>query len=196
MGKEQLEEFNHLVELQKELTTMGIKYWDQYSSYNDWHFWFLVVLCILPLIVLFIFMDRRRMLYLGFFGFSIHILQSYADIGASNLGTWTYPYKLIPFYPISFALDASLIPVTFILVYQWTLNRKKNFYLYAMMPTLFFALIAKPFLIAINITKPGLGGGGWIAYFTLFITGLIIAYASKWIADLFEKLLVKETQIQ
>ena len=195
MGKEQLGAFNHLVEIRRELTTMEIKYWNQYSSYNDWHFWFMVVLFILPLIVLFLFIDRRRMFQLGFFGYGIHILQAYADIATAHLGMWAYPYKLIPLYPISFALDASLIPVTFMLVYQWTLNRKKNFYLYATMPALFFSFIAKPFLVAINITKPGLGGGGWKAYLTLFIIHLIIAYASKWITDL-GKLLGREAQIQ
>ena len=196
MGKEQLGEFNHLVEIQKELTTMEIKYWNQYSSYNDWHFWFMVVLFILPLIVLFLFIDRRRMFQLGFFGYGIHILQTDVDIVTTHLGKWTFPYKLIPFYPISFTLDASFIPVTFMLVYQWTLNHKKNFYLYAMIPALFFSFMARPFLVAINITKPGLGGGGWKAYLTLFVIHLIIAYASKWITDIFGKLLVKETKIQ
>lgn len=195
MGEEQLGAFNHLVEMQKELTTLEMKYWNQYSSYNDWHFWFMVVLLILPLIVLYLFIDRRRMFHLGFFGFSIHILQSYVDSAAVYLGKWTYLYKLIPIYPISFALDASCIPVTFMLIYQWTLNHKKNFYLYATMPAIFFAFIAKPFLVGINITKLGPSGGGF-AYLILFISHLFIAYASKWITDLFRKLLVKETQIQ
>ncbi|MBC8059740.1 MAG: hypothetical protein H7Y18_03655 [Clostridiaceae bacterium] len=192
MGKEQLEEFNNLVKLEKELTKGWIKYWNEYSAYDDWHFWILVVLSILPLIVLFLFMDRRRMFHLGFFGFNVHICHSYIDIAAVNLGKWTYPYKLIPIYPISFAFDASLIPVTFMLLYQWTLNHKKNFYLYATMPAFFFAFIAKPLLVAINITKPGPGGGGLKAYLILFVSHLIIAYESKWITDLFRKFLVKD----
>ena len=192
MGKEQLEKLNHLFELQKELTSEGIKYWNQYSSYNDLHFWSLVILSILPLIVLFLFIDRRRMFLLGFFGFSVHILHSYVDIAAVSLGKWTYPYKLIPIYPISFAFDASFIPVTFILVYQWTLNHKKNFYFYAMIPAFFFAFIAKPLLVASGITKAGPGGGGMKAYCILFVSHLFISYISKWVTDFFRKLLVKE----
>lgn len=196
MEEGQLGEFNHLVEMQKELTKGSINYWNQYSSYGDWHFWFLVALTILPLIVLFLFIDRKRMFQLGFFGFSVHILHSYIDIAAVHLGKWTYPYKLIPFYPISFALDASVIPVTFMLVYQWTLNHKKSFYLYAPMVAFFFAFIAKPFLVAIKITQPGPGGGGVKAYLTLFISHLIVGYISKWITDLFGKPLVGESFIE
>jgi len=191
MGEKQLYEFNKIVEMEKKLTQECIKYWNQYSSYNNWHFWLLVILSILPLIVLFFFIDRRRMFHLGFFGFSIHILHSYVDVAAVNLGMWTYPYKLISIYPISFAFDASFIPVTFMLVYQWTLNHKKNFYLYAIIPAMFFAFVAKPLLIASGITKPGPGSGGLKAYIILFITHLFICYVSKWITDFFRKLQVK-----
>ena len=192
MGKGQLEELNRLNELQKELTTGWINYWNQYSSYNDWHFWLLVILTILPLVALYFFIDRKRMFHLGFFGFSVHILHSYLDVAAVQLGTWTYPYKLIPIFPISFAFDASLIPVTFMLVYQWTLNHKKNFYLYATIPAFFFGFIAKPLLVSINITKPGATGGGLKAYFILFISHLAISYVSKWLTDFFRSLLVKD----
>ena len=195
MGEEQLEELSRLNELQKELTIGWIKYWNQYSSYNDWHFWLLVVLTVLPLVVLFFFIDRRRMFHLGFLGFSVHILHSYVDVAAVQFVKWTYPYKLIPIFPISFAFDASFIPVTCMLVYQWTLNHKKNFYLYATIPAFFFAFIAKPLLVAIDISKPGTGGGGLKAYFILFISHLIIFYVSKWITDFFRKLLVNENSV-
>jgi hypothetical protein len=192
MTNGQLEQLSHLDKLQKELTDGCIKYWYQYSSFNDWHFWFLVVLSILPLVTLFFLIDRKSLFSLGFFGFAVHILHSYVDIAAVQFGKWVYPHKLIPFYPISFALDASLIPVTFMLVYQWTINRKKNFYLYATIPAFFFAFIAKPILIAMDITKPGKGGGGLKAYVILFISHFIIACVSKLLTDLFRKLQVDE----
>lgn len=192
MINEQLEELKRLDKLQKDLTSGWIKYWDQYSSYNDWHFWLLVVLAILPLVVLFFYIDRRKMFYLGFFGFNVHIWHSYVDVATVQLGMWTFPYKLIPIFPISFAFDASFIPVTFMLVYQWTLNHNKNFYLYSTIPAFFFGFIAKPILVAIDITKPGEGGGGLKAYLILFISHLIISYVSKWITDFFGKLQMKE----
>lgn len=185
MEEKQIEELNRLNELQKELTTGSIHYWNQYSSFDDWHFWLMVILGILPLVLLYFFIDRKRMFHLGFFGFSVHILHSYTDIAAAQIGTWTYPYKLIPIFPISFTFDASFIPVTFMLVYQWTLNHKKNFYLYAAIPAFFFGFVAKPLLVAINIAKPGAGGQGLKAYFILFISHLAISYLSKWLTDFF-----------
>ena len=72
-------------------------------------------------------------------------------------------------------------------VYQWTLNHKKNYYLYALLPSAFLAFIVKPIYVAINLTMPGPTGGGWKAYLTLFMTHLLIAYGSKWLTDLFRK---------
>ncbi|MCM1567103.1 MAG: hypothetical protein NC238_14430 [Dehalobacter sp.] len=192
MGNEQLIEFSRIVDLQIELSNTSITYWNKYSSFNDWHFWLLAALLIVPLIILFLFIDRKRMFLLGFFGFSVHIWHSYADTIASMLGMWTYPYRLIPVYPISFALDAALIPVTFMLVYQWTLNHKKNFYLYATITAFIFGFIVKPLLQTTNITMPGPGGGGFKAYLILFISHLLIASVSKWLVDIFRKLQVKE----
>ena len=192
MGTDQLKEFNQIVQLEQQLTEKWIKYWNQFSGFDDWHFWALIILSILPLIVLFFLIDRRRMFQLGFFGFNVHILHSYVDTASVHLGKWTYPYKLIPFFKISFAFDASFIPVTFMLVYQWTLNHKKNFYLYSMVPAFFFGFIAKPILVAIDITRPGPKGGGLKAYFILFISHLLISYIAKWITDLFRKPLLKE----
>jgi hypothetical protein len=191
VGNAQLKEFNHLVELQQELTRGWIKYWNRYSSFDDWHFWFMIVLFILPLITLFFLIDRRKVFHLGFFGFNIHVWQTYLDISAVELGKWTYPYKQVPFLPISFSFDASFIPVTFMLVYQWTLNKKKNFYLYATLPAFFFAFIAKPILVGIHITKAGPNGGGLNSYIVLFISHLLVSYLSKWITDIFRKSYVK-----
>lgn len=187
MSKEQLKEFNQLVDKQNELMAGWTKYWHQYSSFNDWHFWLMVILLILPLVVLYFFIDRRRMFQLGFFGYNVHVWQTYLDIASVNMGKWDYPHKLIPIFPISFSFDASFIPVTFMLVYQWSLNHKRNFYIFVMIPAFFFAFIAKPILVALDITKAGAGGGGWKAYLTLFISHIIVAYISKWITELFQK---------
>ncbi len=36
-----------------------------------------------------------------------------------------YPYKAIPMFPIHFGMDPSLVPVLFILMYQYTLIKSK-----------------------------------------------------------------------
>lgn len=187
MSKEQLSEFNQLMALQQKLTTSWVHYWHKYSSFNDWHFWFMVALFVLPLVALYFFIDRRRIFHIGFFGFSIHVWNTYADIIGVELGKWHYPHKVIPVLPIGFSMDLSFVPVLFMFVYQWTLNHKKNYYLYALLPSAFLAFIVKPLYVAIHLTKPGPTGGGWKAYLTLFITHLMIAYVSKWLSDLFRK---------
>ncbi|WP_374121057.1 CBO0543 family protein [Neobacillus sp. PS2-9] len=53
------------------------------------------------------------------------MLSFYINLLGVNRGLWSYPFQLIPTMP-SFAFDSSFVPVTFMLVYQWTLHHKKN----------------------------------------------------------------------
>src|SRR5699024_6153519 len=73
--------------------------------------------------------DKSKALLLGFFGLNYHVWFSYTNSIGVGLGLWEYPYHVIPFLP-SFSLDAALVPVCFMLLYQWTLNHNKNIYLY------------------------------------------------------------------
>jgi hypothetical protein len=185
MSEQQLKDFNRIVNLQKQETAAWLQYWHKYSYFNDWHFWFIVALFLLPLIALPFFIDRRKLFQIGFYGFNIHVWSTYSDIMGVWLGRWNYPYKVIPFLPIGFSMDLSFVPVVFMLVYQWAINHRKNFYLFALLPSAFFAFIIKPLLAATHITKAGAAGGGLSGYFSLFALYIVVAFVSKWITDLF-----------
>src|SRR5699024_7617240 len=64
----------------------------------------------------------------------------------SYVGMWEYPYHVIRFLP-SLYLDAALVPVCFMLLYQWTLNHNKNIYLYSILLSSVFAFVLKPIMV-------------------------------------------------
>ena len=98
MTAEQSKQFEQLNKLTEELTQSQIGYWQQYSNLNSWQFWFSVCLLVLPLVCLYLFIDRRKALLLGFYGFNVHVwFTKFDEIAIAN-GLWNYPYKLIPFY--------------------------------------------------------------------------------------------------
>ena len=131
MTTEQTKQFEQVGILQRKFTDAEIDYWQQYSSLNSWQFWFLVGVLVLSLTILYLFIDRRKALLLGFFGFNIHVwLTKFDEIAVAN-ELWNYPYILNPFATASFSLDAAFAPVVFMLVYQWTLNHNKNYYFFA-----------------------------------------------------------------
>jgi hypothetical protein len=181
MKEEQVKTLDKLKEIQENLGKDWIDYWFTYSSFDTWQFWLNVLMLIIPLIILYFSIDRRRAFHLGFYGYSVHILSLYIDGFALRYGFWEYPYKAIPFLPISFGLDTSLIPVTYILVYQWTLNHKKNYYLYLLITAFLFSFVFKPILVSLDLIRLTNGTN----YFHLFLAYITGALLSKWITNLF-----------
>ncbi|WP_421378294.1 CBO0543 family protein [Bacillus salacetis] len=170
-----------LNEKQKAFTQDWMDYWTQYSALDTWQFWFLVVMFFLPLIILYFKLDRRKAFQLGFFGFNIHVWLGYIDRFGVNKGFWEYPYQWFMLLPSNVSLDASLIPVIYILLYQWILNNNKNFYLYMILLSAGLSFIFKPiivlhFFLRFYIPMP---------YLYLFAGYLVIIFLSKAITDIF-----------
>ncbi|MGM8365699.1 CBO0543 family protein [Virgibacillus sp. W0181] len=164
----------------EKLSEYQIEYWQSFSSITTWQFWALVLILILPLIVLFIIIDKSKILLLGFFGLNYHVWFSYTNSIGVGLGLWEYPYHLIPSLP-SFSLDASLVPISFMLLYQWTLHHKKNIYLYSLFLSAIFAFILKPLLVNFHFFHMFSG----VNYFHLFLFYMIFFIVSKLVTTLF-----------
>lgn len=158
----------------------GNDYWREHSGIGTWQFWAVMAMLVVPLVVLALKMDRSQALRLGFYGFAIHVIATYTDLYGTTHQMWSYPYRILPFPSMSFGLDASLIPVTYMLVYQWTIRHRKNYYLYLLAISIGFSLVFKPIM--------GLFGLFWLYHFTywqlvpIYYGGGLIA---KWITDLF-----------
>ncbi len=165
------------------LSKLHIDYWKEFSSFDDGKFWIVVLMLVIPLVVLFIKIDRSKMLLLGFYGLNYHIWFAYTNSAGIRMGLWDYPYEILPVLP-SFALDASLVPVSFMLLYQWTLNHNKNFYLYSTILSAVFAFIVKPILVMHHLFRMFKD----INYLHLFVFYILFFVISKLITNLFLKL--------
>src|SRR5699024_9850908 len=117
---------------------------------------------------------------LGFFVFKYHVWFSYSNSIGVGLGLWEYPYHVIPFFP-SFSLDAALVPVCFMLLYQWTLNHNKNIYLYSILLSSVFAFVLKPIMVKFHFIHMFNG----INYFHLILFYMAYFIVSKLITNVF-----------
>ena len=183
MNEEQSRHLENLKHSSHDLGFDWIDYWQTYSNIDTWQFWVNIVLFVVPLVVLFFKLDRKRAFHLGFFGYSCHVLSTYIDAYSTRFAFWEYPYKVIPILPISFGLDTSLIPVVYMLVYQWTLNRNKNYYIVITFVAGFFSFIFKPILSSVNLFQLSES----TTYFHLFLWYLLGGLLSKWITNIFLK---------
>ncbi|KIL41788.1 hypothetical protein SD70_05440 [Gordoniibacillus kamchatkensis] len=181
MAPDQIQHLKQLKNLESDAASSWASYWMHYSHMGTWQFWFIVLLLVGPLVAVFLWMDRRKALLLGFYGFSVHVCYTYIDLFGSKNGWWEYPYKALPFVPINLALDTSFVPVAYMLMYQWSLNRGYNYYVVQTGVSIVFAGVIKPFLTALHLFEMY----GWMNYFYLFVGYMVVTLLSKWITDLF-----------
>ncbi|MGS2779386.1 CBO0543 family protein [Robertmurraya sp. GLU-23] len=181
MNEEQSKSLENLKSSSSKLAHDWVDYWKEYSSFDTWQFWLNIAFLIIPLIVLYFKLDRSKAFHIGFFGYSAHILSTYIDGYSTRFGHWEYPYKIIPLLPINMGLDTSLIPVVIMLVYQWTLNRKKNYYIAVLVVAALFAFVFKPILSYFDLFQLSKGS----TYFHLFLWYISGGILSKWVTNIF-----------
>ncbi|WP_079504617.1 hypothetical protein [Mesobacillus jeotgali] len=180
MEKERIKEFDKIVELGEQGQKALNQYWLDYSLYASVEYLMMVLFLVGPLILLFFKIDRTKIFRIAFFGYSIHMIFGYQDLFGRNMGYWNYPFPVIPVLP-GISLDSSLIPVTFMLVYQWTINHKKNYYLYAILTAVILSFGFKPLLVGLGLFKMYED----VSYFHLFISYLSVLILAKLLTNLF-----------
>jgi hypothetical protein len=179
--REQLELIEQIRKAEIVQSERWVEYWSHYSHYFTWQFWVVLSLFVIPLILVVLFIDRRKIFMLGFYGYSVHVFFGYTDILGVNNGFWTYPYKLFPILPASITLDASLIPVIYMFFYQYLLNHGKNYYLWMLGLCLFLAYIFKPLMVGLGLFH----FGGKENFFVLFLGYAFTALIAKIIMNIF-----------
>ena len=181
MNKDQLEMLEKIRKTELNLNDQWVHYWQEYSNFTTWQFWVVLAMLVLPLVLLFLFIDRRKVFHLGFYGYGIHIFFAMTDAFGVLKGLWIYPYKLFPALPASISLDSSFVPVAFMLTYQYILNKGKNYYIWMLLLCLAFAFFMKPLLLGIGLFR----FGGKENFFMLFCGYASVALISKWLTDFF-----------
>ncbi|WP_186576048.1 CBO0543 family protein [Aquibacillus kalidii] len=178
----QQEHFQHIQSIKADLDQSFSDYWRSYSDFQSWQFWVVLALFIIPLIVLFFKIDRSKIFLLVVYGYSIHVLAAYLDAFGMRKLWWDYPYVAFPQLPGSIGIDASFIPVYFMLMYQWCINKKKSYWIYATISCIGFTFIFKPLLLTINLFEMN------TSWFLLLSAYLFGAFAAKIITEIFIKI--------
>ncbi|MBU9723303.1 MULTISPECIES: hypothetical protein [Bacillaceae] len=158
-------------------------YWHDFSSFDAWQFWMVFLILILPLLLLIMIVDRKRLFELFFFGYTVHILWTYAANFLESHNYLVHNYFLTPFLPTSLNMTASALPVGFLLVYQYCTNRQKNFYIYAVILSAVFGIgfaTVSDWIDLINFNKG-------MNQIYLFMIDVVIAFTAYWFTRLVKR---------
>lgn len=116
---------------------LTLEFWRSFGHFGTWQFWANVFFFVIPLALTLIFIDRKRIFQISFFGYTYHMFLVYLDIYFTRNNIWDHPYHLIPYVPVSIPVDGVLVPIIFMAAYQYSIRHNRNFYLV----TLLFAVV-------------------------------------------------------
>lgn len=133
------------------------------------------ILLVLPLIVLYFAIDRKKIFLMGFYGFSINVWLTFINDIGTRLGWWDFDFMVMPYTPSFFSINSSLVPVMYMLVYQWTLNHNKNYYFFSFLTAAFISFVLMPLLATLGFFHIHTGLG----YFNVLLVNIGIFLISK-----------------
>ncbi len=81
-----IEYLHKLRNIEKNLSDTEFHYWIKYSGFTTWQFWVNILMLIIPLVVLFFFIDRKKIYLLGFYGLNFHVWYTYLNIVGIRCG--------------------------------------------------------------------------------------------------------------
>ncbi|WP_186580916.1 hypothetical protein [Aquibacillus kalidii] len=175
---------NEIMKTSDQLSSLMSSFWKNYSGFGTWQFWVVISLLIIPLVLLYIKIDRSRIFELFVFGYTVHILWSYVDIILERYNYMIHPYSLTPILPYALNITTSVLPVGFILLYQYCTNNNKNFYIYTVILSGIFSFLFASIEMYIGLLEVR-KGFNLICVFGIDVGITVIAY---WFTHLCHKL--------
>ncbi|MDR3599864.1 MAG: hypothetical protein P4L49_05180 [Desulfosporosinus sp.] len=154
--------------LYKQLT---LEHWVKYEVLT-WQWWLGIACVIIPLLILWKLIDKKRLFEIMFFGLLINILAIFLDEAGSELVLWNYAIRIIPQIPLLFPVDYIILPTIYMLIYQHYKDWKP-FLLASTLGALGLAFVAEP--LAVYIKQYQLISWHFIYSFPIYIMLSILA---------------------
>lgn len=173
-----------IYETKEQLGNLITEHWNLYSNMGTWYFWFNVAAILLPLIILFFALDKKRFFEVSFYGYSVHILWVYIDSYLTSNNYLNHPHSVSYLLPQAFTVTAVLFPVTFMLLYQYCIKNEKNFYIYSIIGSFIFAFGFGGISLAVELLRMHKG----MNLFYIFLIDIAIVFTALGMTNLFKKI--------
>lgn len=127
------------------------RYWHE-NNFMKARWWFLVSLSIVPAIIWWIVVDKKKLIENTAFGLFYGVAAIFLDSIGSNAMVWTYPVRLTPYInPQLYPYDVGVVIIPFMLVYQRFSYSFKKFFIATGVLSSFLAFIAEPGMVWLDI---------------------------------------------
>lgn len=128
--------------LEDQLFTLDAKGWLE-NEFLTWEWWLLLAFFVVPWILWSIMKKRKWLLESVLFGVMVMLVTILLDIIGLQFSFWEYPVEFLPIIPRAFPFDISIVPVAFMLIFQY--NRSwKSFMIAQLIMAMTYAFIGEP----------------------------------------------------
>ncbi|WP_404458112.1 hypothetical protein [Oceanobacillus kapialis] len=182
MNEEQL--YDKIYQVKEQLSQLNQHFWEKFSDFDTWYFWFNLMSIFLPLLILYVVLDRKRLFEISFYGYTTHVLWSNTDSILSSANYLNHPHSLSYLLPVGFSVTTVIFPVSFMLIYQYCTNRNKNIFLYFIGFSAVFAFGFGGFSLLVGLLEMNKG----MNLFYLFLIDLVISFMAYGFTKLFIKI--------
>ncbi|HEU5138435.1 MAG TPA: CBO0543 family protein [Bacillales bacterium] len=115
-----------------------------------YQWWILVTQTILVWVVWGVLVDRKRLRNILIVGLSSIVIAVILDDIGITLGLWNYPYTIFPFSTRFNSVDMGVIPVAFMLIYQYCRSWRTYVFI-AILFAIYASFISEPFFVKLNM---------------------------------------------
>jgi hypothetical protein len=130
---------------------LSVQHWLNYELFT-WVWWLGIFSTIVPLIVWWKVVDRKRILELTVLGLIVNVSATFLDIFGSEFALWEYRIRILPHIPLLFPVDSIVLPVINMLIYQ-SFPKWKKFLIANTIAAAGMAFIIEPFVVLIGQYK-------------------------------------------
>jgi hypothetical protein len=116
----------------------------EYGGFLSPQWWLLLAFIIVPWFIWVKVVDKKRKLEIVAVGLFVAVATKLLDLVGYNLNFWDYPIQIIPLVPEAFAFDLSMIPVAYMLLYQY-FKTWKSYCIGLVCMSAVYAFIGEPF---------------------------------------------------
>ncbi|MGP4106416.1 CBO0543 family protein [Virgibacillus sp. L01] len=144
---------SQLIEDHREFNDTLKAYWHQ-KVYLTPRWWFLVMLSLLPAIIWWMLVNKKRIIEITAFGLFYGVAAIILDSIGSNALAWTYPYILSPYLrPQLYPYDVGVVIISYMFCYQLWSDNFKKFLIFSGLLAAFLAFAAEPIMVWLGLYK-------------------------------------------
>lgn len=160
-----------LIQIQDKYTHLHTKHFYENVIFS-FQWWFLLIITIVLWIIWIVLVDKKRINNILLIGLLTSLIAFLLDNIGYSMALWNYPYYLTPFTSTQIPINLAIIPVFYMLLYQY-LRKWKSYLVALTLITLFAVFVVEAFFIKIGIYVP-LRWEIWYAVPIYILIGILV----------------------